>query len=253
MTDKQLGFIIKPPTIKASLKTAELLKDKKFEAIFLNLPRAMDELVVEYLFGASYEEILEDIRRKKILPEPVEAWLKEIKPILDMLRDLKSDVCTFCYRDNDAFEAEAKSALDIVLLTLRDSIRDDVSVKSWIEILSRRAQYTNWLEKEIDYIVEEMKNYEESICISSFEGKKIKRQLEGIVKTWVTYVDLPYHFTPLEILSREISSGKIDEERVKKLVKEHIRFIRDLVIPKDLDTALEQWKKKNLYWLLGKD
>lgn len=249
MQAKQLGIIIKPPTAKSSIGVANLLKSKNFEAIFLNLPRSMDSLMTEYILGLSYEEMLEGIRRDKLLPEPVEVWLKETVLILDGLKEEKSDLRTFCYREDGGFRAEVNNAINIALLMLRDSIREEVSVKEWLEALSRERDVKERVEEEVNYITEEAVNYEESVCVSGFEGRGMKKRIERVMQTWIAYVGLPYHFTPLEILKRELSRGEVSEERVRELVKQHIKFIRELVIPKDFETALEDWTRKNLYWM----
>lgn len=249
MTGKQLGFIIKPPTTRSSLEAASLLIRRRSEAVFLNLPRSMDSLVTGYMLGMGYDEMINEVRRRELLPEPVEAWLKESKPILDRLREERQEVCTFCYKDDGAFEAEARDALDIALLTLRDSVRESISIRGWVEVLSRERERRPAIENEVEYVIGEARNYDNSVCISGFEGKEIKRHAEALMETWVAYVGLPYHFTPIEILRREMAKGEVTEERLSALIRQHIKFIRELVIPKDLDMALEEWTRKNLYWL----
>ncbi|MEM2910742.1 MAG: hypothetical protein QXO01_06745 [Nitrososphaerota archaeon] len=245
---KELGLIIKSPTVASSVEAATYLKSQKFESLFLNLPRSLDELVAEYVMGMRYEDLVEEVRKRKLLPEPVESWLREHEPLLKNLREEGVEVCTFCYRDDKAFEVETKNAIETALLVLRDSITEKVSVDRWLKLLASQARTANLTRQEADYILDESSNYNKNICIASFEGRELKRYLEQEMETWVKCIGLPYHFTPLDILRREVLLGKASEERIRQLVKEHVKFIREMVVPKDLETAIFEWTKRRLYW-----
>jgi len=245
---KELGLIIKPPTAVSSVSVANYLRSQKFESLFLNLPRSLDELVAEYLMEMRYEDFVEEVRKRKLLPEPVESWLKEYEPLLRNLREKGSEICTFCYKDDKTFELEAKVAVEAALLVLRDSITGKISADRWLKLLTSQAHTLGVTHREAEYILEESSNYDRNICIANFEGRELKKYLEQEMETWVKYIGLPYHFTPLEVLRRELRSGKVSEERVRELVSEHIKFIKEMVIPKDLETAISEWTNKMLYW-----
>jgi len=245
---KELGLIIKSPTVVSSISVASYLKSQKFESLFLNLPRSLDELVAEYLMEMKYEDFVEEVRKRKLLPEPVESWLKEYEPLLRNLREKGVEICTFCYKDDKTFELEAKIAVEAALLVLRDSITGKISTDRWLKLLTSQAHTLDTIRREADYILEESSNYDKSICIAGFEGRELRKYLEKEMETWVKYIGLPYHFTPLEVLRRELYLGKVSEERVRQLVSEHIKFIREMVIPKDLETAISEWTKRMLYW-----
>ncbi len=247
--NKKLGLIIKSPTVASSVKVVAYLKSQKFESLFLNLPRSLDELVAEYVMGMKYEDLVEEVRRRRLLPEPVESWLKEYEPLLKSLKEEGVEICTFCYKDDKVFELETKATIEAALLVLRDSITGKVSTDRWLKLLTSQTNMASVIHREADYILEEASNYDKNICITSFEGRELKKYLEQEMETWVKYVGLPYHFTPLEVLKREVHLGKkVTEDRVRQLVKEHIKFIKEMVIPKDLDTAISEWTKRMLYW-----
>jgi len=248
---KELGLIIKPPTVSSSVKVAEYLKSQKFESLFLNLPRSLDGLVAEYMMGMKYEDLVEEVRRRKLLPEPVESWLREYEPLLRNLREKGVEVFTFCYREDKAFEAEAKASIEAALLVLRDSITGKVSLDRWLKLLTSQAHTANLTRREADYILDESSNYDKNICIAGFEGRDLKKYLGKEMGTWIRYIGLPYHFTPLEVLRRELLLKEVSEERMRELIKEHIRFIREMVVPKDLENAILEWTKKKLYWQAG--
>ncbi len=245
---RELGLIIKSPVAASSIKVVNYLKSQKFESLFLNLPRSLDELVAEYVMGMEYEDFVEEVRKRKLLPEPVESWLKEYEYLLRSLREEGIEVCTFCYKDEKAFELETKVAIEAALLVLRDSITGKVSVDRWLKILTSQVNMIDIVRREADYIPDESFNYNKNICIASFEGKELKKYLEQEMDTWVKYIGLPYHFTPLEVLKREMCLGKVSEDKVKQFVREHIKFITEMVIPKGLENAISEWTKKTLYW-----
>jgi len=248
-TERELGFIIKPPLKKSSREAAKLIKEE-YEALFLNLPKTIDHLVSEIPYGLEYEELVMEIRRKRLLPEPVEAWLKDSKPILQKLKEIGRKVLTYCYKDPRSFEAGVRTSHNIALLTIRDSLRGEIEVDKWIEQLKWEAEESKKaLEREKETMESEAIEYDKSICISGFEGKWLRQELSKFFKTWIRYVDQPYFFTPLEILRRELARfGEIPRERAEQLIREHIRFIHDFVLTNELDEAYIKWAKEKLYW-----
>ncbi|MDW8076932.1 MAG: hypothetical protein RMJ14_04770 [Nitrososphaerota archaeon] len=204
--------------------------------------------MAEYIMGMRYEDLVEEVRKRKLLPEPVESWLKEYEPLFRNLRKEGVEVYTFCYKDDKSFELETKTAIETALLVLRDSIVGKVSTDKWLKLLTSQSQIADATRREAEYILEESSNYKKNICIAGFEGRDLKKHLEQETETWVKYIGLPHHFTPLEVLKREVRLGKVSEERVRQLVGEHIKFIREMVIPKDLETAIYEWTKRMLYW-----
>ena len=246
---KELGFIVKPPLPRSSKEAAKQLNEE-YEALFLNLPKTIDHLVAEIPYGLDYDQLVEEIRRKKLLPEPVEAWLKDSKPILQRLKEIGDKILTYCYKDPRSFEHGVRTSHNIALLTIRGRIKNEIEVEKWLEQLRWEVEETRKaLEREKQTMETEAQDYDKSICISGFEGKWLRNQLKEKFKTWIKYIDQPYLFTPLEILRRKLATqGGVNEEEAKKLIREHIRFIHDYVLTNELDEAYVKWAKEKLYW-----
>ena len=247
--EKELGFLVKPPLPKSSKEAAKHIHGD-YEALFLNLPKTIDHLVAEIPYGLEYEQLVEEVRRKKLLPEPVEAWLKDSKPILQKLKEMGDKILTYCYKDPVSFEQGVRTSHNILLLTLRGRIRGKVEVEKWLEQLKWEIEETEKaLEREGETMESEAEDYDKSICISGFEGKYLRKKLSEKFKTWIKYVDQPYAFTPLEILRRKLTTqGEVSEEEARELIEEHIRFIHDYVLTNELDEAYLKWAREKLYW-----
>ncbi|HIQ29058.1 MAG TPA: hypothetical protein EYH45_00675 [Candidatus Caldiarchaeum subterraneum] len=246
---KEIGFIIRPPLPKSGKEAARHIRED-YEALFLNLPKTIDHLVAEIPYGLEYEQLVEEIRRKKLLPEPVEAWLKDSKPILQRLKEIGGKILTYCYKDPSSFEHGVRTSHNIALLTIRGRIKNEIEVEKWLEQLRWEVEETKKaLERERKTMEEEAENYDRSICVSWLEGRWLRNQLKEKFRTWIKYVDQPYLFTPLEVLRRKLAAkGEVSEEEARHLIKEHIRFIHDYVLTNELDEAYLKWTKEKLYW-----
>ncbi|GBC69236.1 hypothetical protein HRbin01_00932 [archaeon HR01] len=244
----EIDIIVKPSLRTSSEKIIGML-DRSCEAVFLPLPKSLDELVVELVLGLGYEDFVKEVRQRGILPEPVEGWLKANKPILENIKRIGKKMVTYCYKDSKIFYEECNTSLELSLLSLRDSLRNKPDVGKWLEILSNeRRLKQEALQRDAEILSDEACVYSRSTCIAGFEGRHIMKMLPPKFKTNLRYVDLPYHFTPLDILRREISRGDISEERAEELIRAHLRYLREYVIPYGLDTAQELWNRENLYW-----
>jgi len=248
-----LGLMVKPPTRRGAEEALKSLCTLRPEALFLNLPRSLEGLVSGLGKELSYEEFLEEVMERPELPEPRGAWILEHEPILRGLQSLGGRFETYCYGDDAAFVARAKTSIEIALLTVRDAIKGEVSVRDWLRVLRKEVdEEERALEREADYVAEAGQGYGRILCISGFEAKRMKRELQNRYETWIRYLAQPYHFPPLEVLKRVIARGEeLGEEDVEELVKEHIRFIREYVYYMPLLEAMERWAREKLYWILG--
>jgi len=243
-----IDFIVRPPLPTSGEKVLSAL-DRSSEALFLPLPRSLDELVVEMVFGLGYDEFVEEVRRRGLLPEPVENWLRENKPILERIRWLGKRMVTYCYRDDIAFSEGCRSSLKMAILALRDSLRERPDVDEWLSELERESRMrAKAIEREAELLKEEASNYNKSTCVAGFEAGRLREKLGEEFSTKIHYVETPYHFTPLEILRREISMGKVSRERAEKLIRQHLRFIHEYVLPYGVDESHRSWTMDNLYW-----
>lgn len=243
-----LEFIVRPSNTQSGEKVLSAI-DRKTEALFLPLPRSLDELVVEMAFGMSYEEFVDKVRRHGLLPEPVEGWLREVRPILERIRELGDDMVTFCYRDDGAYVEGCKTSIRLAILTLRDSLRKRPDVDEWLkELWNEWKIRSEALAKEGELLREEASNYSRSTCVAGFEAGSLRKILADEFDTRLHYVGTPYHFTPLEILRREMLLKDVSRERCEQLIREHLRFMHDYVLPRGVDESHRAWTRDNLYW-----
>ncbi|MEM4536467.1 MAG: hypothetical protein QXP92_04430 [Nitrososphaerota archaeon] len=246
----EAGVLVKPPTRKADVETLEVVRRLRPQAILLNFPENIEEIVYSYSKGLiDYDEFVESISEK--LPEPKSTWIKGFEVLLRELPGIGELADIFCYTDVELFDQEAATSVEIALLAIKCIVREKIDVEEWVKVLKKSViGEDERLGREFSKIIDVAQNYERVICISGFEGKYIKRRLEQAgVKSWIRYLGMPYHFTPLEILKRLIMLDKIDKELFSKLIKEHIRFLREYVYYMSYADAVEKWVRERLYWL----
>lgn len=246
-------IIVKPPSMRASREAAAELKRIEPDAVMLNLPESISDLVQDLASeNIEYEDFIEKVEER--LPSPAEAWLKGYEQLLFELRDLRREPDIYCYGDMVAFEVEAKRAIEIARLTLRTIITGRVDADEWLSLLSSGERISKITSiREAEKIISTLTRYEEAACVSEYTPAYLKERLirEGM-KPRVRYVGQPYHFTPLEILRRKLARSYVSKEEVEALVKEHIKFIREYVYRKPLLEALDEWSMSKLYWLRGR-
>lgn len=248
--ETEVEIIVKPPSMRASWEAAAELKRIEPDAVMLNLPEKISDLVQDLASKSiEYNDFLEKIEER--LPSPAEAWLKGYEQLLLEIRDIRKGPDVYCYGDMMAFEIETKKAIEVARLTLRTMITGRVDADEWLNLLSeesRIAEITSM--REAEKIVSTSMCYEKTACVSDYTPIYLKMRLirEGI-RSRTRYVGQPHHFTPLEILRRKLAKKGVSREEVEALVKEHVKFIRGYVYRKPLLEALDEWSMKELYWL----
>lgn len=246
----EAGLLVKPPTKRADAEALEVVLRLRPQAILLNLPENIEDIVYRYSKGRlDYDEFIESIYER--LPEPKNAWIKDFEVFLRELPSIGGLADIYCYTDTELFNQEAATSIEIALLAIKSVIREKIDVEEWMRILEKSiVREAEKRGREFSKILDVIQDYERVICISGFEGKYIKKGLEEAgVKSWIKYLGMPYHFTPLEILKRLIMLDRIDKELFSKLIKEHIRFLREYVYYMSYTEAVEKWVREKLYWL----
>ena len=75
----------------ASERMAEVIRGSKFDALFLNLSRRLNVLVRALAEGVPYEEFIEMVRERALIPEPLSSWEYWVKPILLAVRGILNE------------------------------------------------------------------------------------------------------------------------------------------------------------------
>ncbi len=213
----------------------------------------MEEIVMELAAEhVSCDELIDEVRRSNLLPEPQGSWEYLVKPILETLPQLaqrfhKLVIC--CYGSREHEFASMKVAVRLARLTLRTAITGEVEFEKWRDLLwdsmdvNRKAT-----EKEATTILEKAR--EKSICISDLGGRHFKQILNKAgVDVKIHYVEEFYHFTPLMILRRKIARGSVEDEELEELVRSHVEYVRGYLYRfGNRDRAHYEWVHDKVPW-----
>ena len=226
-------IIVTPPGIKSAVSNAaNYLKELNYEALFLNLPKNLEEGVKELAEGAPYDIILRLFVEKGLIQEPVERFKSEVEPLLKSIRGIalrKPNLEVYCYKDPSAIRESIRLATEVMIKIYKWSLTRKIDLEDWENLAySWLSLQDRTLDKETNYIARET-------C-----------------KVDLKYAYLPYHFTPLDILLRVIrfKRDRDMKERMKDLIERHGCFIRDYVVPsRDYDEAYRRWVLDNAPWV----
>jgi len=249
----KIRILVIPNHIKgAALIAAEHLKRMDYDTVFLNFSRNLEEGIRALAEGAPYNYVIERLRGLKLIPEPVGAWEYSAEPILIALRGIlrkRSNIKIHCYRDPSFDLLSAKMAEKIALLIFRACSTGKIDAEEWEALfISLLEPEEKALKKETGFIAREAESSEDGICISGFNGRHIRAHLRGEgYHASLTYLYVPYRFTPLEILMREMRrvasrSASLSHATITRLVECHVQFIREYVtVNEDYDEAYRKW------------
>jgi len=254
-------IIVTPTGIKSAIsKTTTYLEKADYDLLFLNLSKKLEEGVRELAEGAPYNMILDWFMEENLIQEPLGVFKSEAEPLLKAIRGItlrKPNLEIHCYKDPSSINQSIRLATEVMLKIFKWSSTGKVDLEEWKKLVySWLRMEDKALNRESDYIMKETDKAEDSLCLAGFDGRQIKKRLkERGCNVDLKYAYLPYHFTPLEILVREIRFGdrrkySFMRERMKDLIEQHGRFIRDYVISsRDYDEAYRRWIIDNIPWI----
>jgi len=237
------------------MKTSRLLKERGggYETFLLNFPMEMEEIVTELAAErVSYDELIDEVRRSNLIPEPQGSWEYIVRPMLETLpqlaqRFLNLTIC--CYGSREREFASMKVAVRMARLTLRTAITGDVEFEKWRDLLVESLDVDrNATEKEAATILE--KAGEKSMCTSDLGGRHFKRILNKAgLDVKIHYVEEFYHFTPLTILRRKMARGPVEDEELEELVRSHVEYVRSYIYRfGNRDRAHYEWVHDKVPW-----
>ena len=153
-----LDLILSPNLKTSGMKVSHLLQELGggYESLLLNLPREMEEGVMEFASEhISCDELVDEACRCRLILEPVGSWEYAIKPILEALPQLSRrfpNLRMYCYGSSEHEFASMGVAVRFARLTLKTALTGDVEVGEWRDAL-RRSLDVDW-----DAIEAEAKN-----------------------------------------------------------------------------------------------
>jgi hypothetical protein len=236
--------VSKPPTRRAGLEALTIIGGAEYGAILLDLTRILQRSV-ERLVSEGEPGWLEDQLHADLA---LSAAAKGHETLLKLLPRFAAGRPVYCYAP-DPSERERRFQEELARLILRDSITGRISLEEWRELIveARRASDLGLAEQAL-YIIGIARRFEAIVCVSDIvKAQPLKRELQKVAETRIIYAGLPHQHTPLQslILSRREPS----EHEIVEAVKQHIKLIRDYVIPLGLEQGIEEWAATRLRWL----
>jgi hypothetical protein len=246
-----IGVLVRPPTKRAINETIDLLERIDFDAIFMDLPRDLECYLLDYLRHQNFElfvdQIYESMSPEDFPSSTIRGYEKLLTAICHIARGRK----VYCYGSVLKNKYETELAYYTAQLTLHDSITGKVSLDKWLNILtSRNYNFSEWIKEEAEYVASEAEKHDSPICITGYGGFTLKKNLSNYFKSWIKYTGQPFHLPPIHVLTRIMSIRDMSQREIVELIKEHIKFVREFIIPYGLEDGLELWSRKKLYWLI---
>lgn len=136
-----IDLLLSPNLRTSSMKASHILQEKggRYEAFLLNFPEEMEDRVLELAAEqVSYDELVDEVRRNDLIPEPEGSWEYAAKPILEALPQLARrfpNLTILCYGSREDEFASLKVAVRIARLILRTTLTGEVELGRWRETL----------------------------------------------------------------------------------------------------------------------
>lgn len=242
-----ITLVTVPRLRKSHAKLAKELERLPCDSIFLNFSRSLEEYVRNLAEGLPYDYVLAEIKKSKLVQEPFGGWEYYAEPVLKNLKHLrrmKPELAFHCYESPSYDYISAKNAEKTALMTLRTAATGKVDVSAWRSHLEEEIMLRGEaVEEEAEFIASLALRYEKPACVTGLPGRGLRDRLaERNVEVKQRYLDLPYFYTPLEMLKNELAQSRAPDEKVVQLVREHVDYVRRHVVSsKSLDEAYQQW------------
>jgi len=239
--------VLATPNLRTSyMKVVDYLKRLSCEALFLNFPENLELLIRDLVKNRlSYRAFIEEVRERKLVPEPIEGWRYTAEPILKALAEArlrKAKLECHCYADPRYTKLSLDVSSEIATLTLRANIGREIDLEDWRSILLKGISLRrDALNKEADSIHE--KAIGECSCVSNLDGENLEQRLtEKGHKTNLINVEEFYHRAPLEMLEERLAKGDISNEEAEKLVRDHLDYVKNYILTsRNRDQAYYKW------------
>lgn len=254
-----IDLLLSPNLRISSMKASKLLQEKSSgcDVFLLNFPEEMEDRVVDLASEQiSYDELIDEVRKLGLIPEPEGSWIYTVKPIIEALPQLarrSPNLAIHCYGSRENEFRSMEIAVRIIRLTLRTTLIGEVEHESWRETLRASIEVDkDAAENEAEKILR--KAGDRAICLSDLGGRRFKNALvEAGLHVKVLYTDYTYHFTPLMILKRKITLRTVDDQELERLVLSHLEYVRSYVYRfKNRDRAYYEWMYDKVPWLRRK-
>lgn len=258
-----IRLLVAPNLRSSILKVIQyfLLKGGLYDTLLLNFPEEMENRIKEFVLkNLAYEEVLEYILERRIIPDPVSSWEYTAKPVIEALPKIVRkfpDLNIYCYGSSNYESSAMEISHTFARLTLRTILTERVDLRTWRETIIKS------LRLDVEEIIEYSKKIlskagKTSACLTDTGPSYFRNKLyKAGLRVRVHYFESPYHFTPLSILERRMSLGPLRDDELEQLVLCHIEYVRNYVYRfRSRDRAHYEWSLDKGSWpkiLLSKD
>ncbi|MFB0568049.1 MAG: hypothetical protein ACETV0_00280 [Nitrososphaeria archaeon] len=248
-----ISVFVLPDLRRTAEKAARIVARLRPDLVLLNLPRNMNDLIARLAGTESLDDFKEDIRRYRLMPEPLDAWMYSFEPLLRMIGEAGEMLRVSCYCDSDFYLSDQALAVTLAQQTLRDSVRGRVEVQRWRDLIEEGLRlWSKAIGLDASFILHEARNCPEAICISSLEGPRIEELLSQECETTLEYLESPYFFTPLQQVEIEMAAGDVEDERIERLIRCHIQYVHEFVLRSESrDEAYSAWSRAVIERFIG--
>jgi len=252
--------VLAAPRLRSShVMLADHMLQTRYDAVFLMFSRELEEFVRTLAEGFTYNRVIDEIRKLKLVPEPVGAWEYYAEPILKTLSHIKRrnpNLDIYCYESPSYCRVSAEITIKLTLLTYRALATGKIEAAKWRSIVSEQLKLSHEaVGEDAEFIMNRAEEYGRSVCTSGLSGNVFERIfLERGTRTDLLYLNIPYHLKPLEMLEeevrREVGESVTSDDRVEELVKCHLDFIkRYVLLSSNPDEAYYRWVRNEVPWL----
>jgi len=216
----------------------------RYDTIFLPYPCSLKKHIFNYILGGEKYSFIENVLQqyygymyKKIYPRMI--FLKCLRENINMLLDIRLRLLY-----SDIFEKFYNEMGEkIGFLSIKNIIRKRIDINEWIDILEELLSLGKQsIKKYVEKILSE--NGKCAIITGMNAADYYRRMIRKNVHAKIVYVLKPYYYRPIDILLRTYSLRDMDEMEIYELVKEHLEYISQYIIPsKNLEEAYIKWLK----------
>lgn len=199
-------------------KMVEILKERKIDTIFVNLP-------------VEFESYLKDLHFKS-LQRMATFYMHDLEA-LNPLMNL--NVKIYCYKDGSHSKKERDVTTNLLNLVLKAKL-GVVNVEEWKEtIMEDLKANKEFAEYEAIRIIERLGNKNACLNLNENVENFLRREGFEIEKIWLYDFKRPIDRL-YELVKREMRGEIIDDKEFERLIHKHVKFI-DTVIEIGYDEA----------------
>ena len=250
-----IEILVTPNLRTSTLKTLQHIqyKAESYDTLLLNFPEELENKVAELASEQiTQDEFLEHLEKHEIIPQPITSWTYTAQPLLEAIPRLHRDhpnLKIHCYHSTEAMTNSMNISTAYAQLTLRTIITNKIEYDSWRETINQSLQ-TNSETLANNCKSIQNKSGTTTACITVSTSHHLKQKLTQTGATIkITYIEKPYHFTPLAIIERKTTQKPLTNKQLDELIHHHIHYIKNYIYRhQNRDRAHLEWTLDKKPW-----